>query len=151
MSTPLAPVMEAFFTDRLLCQKRVRANTIASYRDTFRLLLTFIQEATGARPARLELTQLDAPMIGAFLEYLETERGNSPRTRNVRLGVVHPFFHYCGLRHPEHSALIARVLAIPAKRANGGSGSSCTPTRSKHCWTVRTAEPGPAVATTPCR
>ena len=82
MSTPLAPTMEAFFTDRLLCQKRVSPNTIASYRDTFRLLLRFVQEKTGTRPAQLELMQLDAPMIGAFLEHLETERGNSARTRN---------------------------------------------------------------------
>jgi site-specific recombinase XerD len=117
MSTPLASTLEAFFTDRLLCQQRVSPNTIASYRDTFRLLLGFVQEKTGTRPARLELTQLDAPMIGAFLEHLETERGNSARTRNVRLGAIHGFFNYCALRHPEHAALIARVLAIPAKRS----------------------------------
>ena len=117
MSTPLAPTLEAFFTDRLLCQQRVSPNTIASYRDTFRLLLTFMQQKTGTRPARLELTQLDAPTIGAFLQHLETERGNSARTRNVRLAAVHSFFNYCALRHPEHAALIARVLAIPAKRS----------------------------------
>jgi site-specific recombinase XerD len=117
MSTPLAPTLESFFTDRLLCQKRVSPNTIASYRDTFRLLLRFAQQQTGTRPASLELTQLDAPMIGAFLEHLETGRGNSARTRNVRLGTIHSFFQYCALRHPEHAALIARVLAIPAKRS----------------------------------
>jgi integrase/recombinase XerD len=117
MSTPLAPAMEAFFTDRLLTQKRVSPNTIASYRDTFRLLLRFAQEKAGTRPARLELTQLDAAMIGAFLEHLETERGNSTRTRNVRLAAIHSFFQYCALRHPEHAALIARALAIPAKRS----------------------------------
>lgn len=88
-----------------------------SYLTTFRLLLRFVQEKTGTRPAQLELTQLDAPMIGAFLEHLETERGNSARTRNVRLGTIHSFFQYCALRHPEHAALIARVLAIPAKRS----------------------------------
>jgi integrase/recombinase XerD len=114
--TPLAPTLEAFFTDRLLCQQRVSPNTIASYRDTFRLLLAFVAEKTATRPARLELTQLDATMIGAFLEHLEADRGNSPRTRNVRLGAIHGFFNYCALRHPEHAALIARVLAIPAKR-----------------------------------
>ncbi len=116
MSTPLAPTLEAFFTDRLLCQQRVSPNTIASYRDTFRLLLAFAQQKTGTRPARLELTHLDAPTVGAFLEHLETDRGNSARTRNVRLAAVHSFFNYCALRHPEHAALIARVLAIPAKR-----------------------------------
>jgi site-specific recombinase XerD len=115
--TPLAPTLEAFFTDRLLCQQRVSPNTIASYRDTFRLLLTFAQQQTGRSPARLELTQLDATMIGAFLDHLESDRGNSARTRNVRLGAIHGFFNYCALRHPEHAALIARVLAIPAKRS----------------------------------
>jgi len=117
MSTPLAPTLEAFFTDRLLCQQRVSPNTIASYRDTFRLLLAFVQQKTRTRPARLELTQLDALTVGAFLEHLETQRGNSARTRNVRLAAVHSFFNYCALRHPEHAALIARVLAIPAKRS----------------------------------
>ncbi len=118
MSTPLAPTLESFFSDRLLCQKRVSPNTIASYRDTFRLLLRFAEQQTGTRPAQLELTQLDATMIGAFLEHLEAERGNSARTRNVRLGTIHSFFQYCALRHPEHAALIARVLAIPAKRSD---------------------------------
>ncbi len=115
--TPLAPALEAFFTDRLICQQRVSPNTIASYRDTFRLLIGFAQQHTGTPPAKLELTQLDAPTVGAFLEHLETERGNSVRTRNVRLGAVRSFFNYCALRHPEHAALIARVLAIPPKRS----------------------------------
>src|SRR5271154_2109392 len=117
MNTPLAPSLEAFFTHHLLCQHRVSANTVASYRDTFRLLLTFAQQSTGTKPARLELTQLDAPTIGAFLEHLETNRGNSARTRNLRLAAVHSFFNYCALRHPEHAAMIARVLAIPTKRS----------------------------------
>jgi integrase/recombinase XerD len=127
MSTPLAPAIEAFFTDRLLAQKRVSPNTIASYRDTFRLLLIFIQHRTGTRPTSLELTQLDAPTIGAFLDYLETERGNSPRTRNVRLGAIHSFFHYCALRHPEHAQLIARVLR--ATPPNGRPGRYRPPDR----------------------
>ena len=117
MNTPFAPTLEAFFTDRLLCQQRVSPNTIASYRDAFRLLLAFAQQNTGTRPARLELSQLDAPTIGAFLEHLETHRGNSARTRNTRLAAIHSFFNYCALRHPEHAALIARVLAIPTKRS----------------------------------
>jgi site-specific recombinase XerD len=129
--TPLAPTLEAFFTDRLLCQQRVSPNTIASYRDTFRLLLAFAQQQTGTSPARLELTQLDATMIGAFLEHLETDRGNSPRTRNVRLGAIHGFFNYCALRHPEHADLIARVLAIPAKRSEKRIVTFLTPEEVK--------------------
>jgi integrase/recombinase XerD len=114
--TTLAPTLEAYFTDRLLCQQRVSPNTVASYRDAFRLLLAFVQKKTGTPPSRLSLSQLDAPTIGAFLEYLEHERHNSPRTRNIRLAAIHSFFQYCALRHPEHAALIARVLAIPPKR-----------------------------------
>jgi len=115
--TQLAPSLQAFFTERLAGQQRVSPHTIASYRDSFRLLLAFAQRQTGTRPARLALDQLDAPLIGAFLEHLETERGNSARTRNVRLAAIHSFFNYCMLRHPEHAGLIARVLAIPSKRS----------------------------------
>jgi len=115
--TPIAPTIQAYFTDRLLRQQQLSPNTIASYRDTFRLLLTFAQQQTGTHPARLELDRLDAPLIGAFLEHLETERGNSARTRNVRLAAIHSFFNYCALRHPDHAELIARVLAIPPKRS----------------------------------
>jgi integrase/recombinase XerD len=114
----LAPTLEAFFTDRLLCQRRVSPNTIASYRDTFRLLLSFVNEKNGTPPARLEISDLDAPLIGAFLEHLESERGNTVRTRNIRLAAIHSFFHYCALRHPEHAGLIQRVLAIPTKRSD---------------------------------
>jgi integrase/recombinase XerD len=113
----LAPILQAYFTDRLLRQRRVSPNTAASYRDAFRLLLGFVHEKTGTQPARLELTHLNAPTIGAFLEHLEHDRGNSARTRNIRLAAVHSFFRYCALRHPEHAALIQRVLAIPPKRA----------------------------------
>jgi integrase/recombinase XerD len=115
--TTLAPTLQAYFTDRLLCQRQVSPNTVASYRDALRMLLCFIHERTGIAPARLELTHLDAPTIGAFLEHLEHDRGNSARTRNIRLAAVRSFFQYCALRHPEHAALIQRVLAIPPKRA----------------------------------
>jgi site-specific recombinase XerD len=112
----LAPTLQAYFTDRLLCQRQVSPNTISSYRDTFRLLLGFMKDTTGTPPARLELEQLDAPTIAAFLEHLQRERGNSTRTRNIRLATLRSFFGYCALRHPEHAALIQRVLAIPPKR-----------------------------------
>ena len=116
--TALAPTLQAYFTDRLVRQRRVSPNTVASYRDAFRLLLGFVHQRTGTPAARLELTQLDAPTIGAFLHHLEHDRGNTARTRNIRLAAVHSFFHYCALRHPEHAALIQRVLAIPPKRAH---------------------------------
>lgn len=117
MST-LAPVMEGFFTDRLIGQLQASPHTIASYRDTFRLLLGFVQRRTGKAPAKLDLSDLDAVLIGAFLDHLETERHNSVRTRNNRLAAIHSLFTYAALRHPEHAALIQRVLAIPTKRTD---------------------------------
>jgi len=114
----LAPVMEGFFTERLIGQRRASQHTVASYRDTFRLLLGFAQRHTGKTPATLDLEDLDAVVIGAFLDHLEVERHNSVRTRNNRLAAIHSLFAYAALRHPEHGALIQRVLAIPAKRTD---------------------------------
>ena len=116
MST-LAPTLEAFFSQRLLAQKNASPHTVASYRDCYRLLLGFVHDTTGTRPSDLRLDDLDAPMIGAFLDHLEHDRGLSVASRNTRLAAVHSLFRYAALRHPEHAALIQRVLAIPAKRA----------------------------------
>jgi integrase/recombinase XerD len=112
----LAPTLEAFFTERLLTQRRASPHTVAAYRDTFRLLLGFVQATTGTAPSRLDFADLDARLIGAFLEHLEQHRANGVRTRNTRLAAVHSFFRYSALRHPEHAGLIQRVLAIPHKR-----------------------------------
>ena len=116
--TPLAPTLEAFFTSRLINEKGVSPHTIAAYRDTFRLLLTFAQQRTGKQPSALEIEDLDAPLITAFLDHLEHDRHNSPRTRtrNARLAAIHSMFRYAALRHPEHAALISRVIAVPTKR-----------------------------------
>lgn len=114
----LAPLMESFFTDRLIGQRGASANTIAGYRDTFRLLLGFAATQTGKQPSGLDIADLDAPLIAAFLDHLEHERGNQVRTRNNRLAAIHSMFSYAALRHPEHAATIQRVLAIPAKRCD---------------------------------
>ena len=114
--TGLAPSLQAWFTDRLITQRNSSPRTIGAYRDTFRLLLRFAQDQTGKQPFELDLDDLDAPLIGAFLTHLEHDRGNSPRTRNARLGAIHSFYRYCALEHPEHAATIARVMAIPTKR-----------------------------------
>ncbi len=112
----LAPTLESYFTERLIGQRQASANTVAAYRDAWRLLLGFAQTQTGKTPNRLDLGDLDAALISAFLEHLETERHNSVRTRNARLAAIRSFFHYAALRHPEHAGLIAAVLDIPAKR-----------------------------------
>jgi integrase/recombinase XerD len=114
--TALAPVLQAFFTDRLTRQRHASGQTIAAYRDTWRLLLTFAAARTGKQPGQLDIADLDAPLIGSFLDHLEHVRGNSPRTRNARLAAVRSLFSYAALRHPEHAESIARVLAIPAKK-----------------------------------
>jgi integrase/recombinase XerD len=129
--TGLAPTLEAYFTERLIRQRRVSPHTIASYRDTFRLLLAYLQRTTGTPPSRLQITDLDAATIGAFLQHLEQERGNTARTRNIRLAAIHSFFHYCALRHPEHAALTQRVLAIPPKRAEKRTVTFLTPVETQ--------------------
>jgi integrase/recombinase XerD len=114
--TALAPTLEAFFTERLAAQRQASPHTMAAYRDTFRLLLAFTWQTTGTPPSQLDLSQLDAPLVAAFLTHLETGRGNSARTRNARLAAIRSLFRFAALRHPEHAAVIQRVLAIPPKR-----------------------------------
>ncbi len=90
----LAPTLQAFFTERLLSQRQASPNTVAAYRDTFRLLLGFAQTKTGRAPSRLDFQDLDASLIDSFLEHLETDRVNGVRTRNSRLAAVHSLFRY---------------------------------------------------------
>ena len=116
--TALAPTMEGFFTERLIGQRRASPNTIASYRDTFRLLLTFAHQHTGKPPSKLDLVDLDAVLIGRFLDHLEQVRHNSIRTRNNRLAAIHSLFNYAAFRHPDHAEVIQRVMAIPVKRTD---------------------------------
>lgn len=115
-STSFPALLEAFFTERLMLQRQASPNTIAGYRDTFRLLLSFAQQRLKKAPSMLALEDLDAPFVGAFLEHLEKDRGNSARSRNVRLAAIHSLFRYAALEEPIHSAVIQRVLAMPSKR-----------------------------------
>ena len=112
----IAPTLQAWFTERLMTQRNASPQTIAAYRNSIRLLLRFAHEQTGKQPCRLDFADLDAPLIGAFLDHLEHQRGNTPRTRNARLAAIHSLFRYSALRHPEHAASIGRVIEIPAKR-----------------------------------
>jgi site-specific recombinase XerD len=112
----IAPTLQAFFSDRLARQLQASPRTIASYRDTLRLLLCFAQETTGKTPSSLNWDDLDETLISSFLTHLEQNRHNSARTRNLRLTAIRSLFRYAALRHPEHAAVIARVLSIPPKR-----------------------------------
>jgi site-specific recombinase XerD len=109
-------LLEGFFTQRLMQQRRASAHTIASYRDTFRLLLQFIQRRLHKAPSTLALEDIDAPLVVSFLDELEKARGITARTRNLRLTAIHSFFRYVAFEAPAHAARIQRVLAIPAKR-----------------------------------
>jgi site-specific recombinase XerD len=125
--TDLAPVLQGFFTDRLARQKNASPNTVAAYRDTCRLLLTFARDRTGKTPSTLSLADLNAVLIGEFLHHLEHQRGNATATRNARLAAVHSLFAYAAPRAPEHAAVISQVLAIPPRRRERAIVSYLTP------------------------
>jgi site-specific recombinase XerD len=112
----LAPLLERFFTQRLMQERRVSPHTIGSYRDTFRLFLNFTQQCRHKPPSALTFEEINAPLVVAFLDHLEKRRGLSIRSRNLRLTAIHSFFRYVAFELPTHSAQIQRVLAIPSKR-----------------------------------
>jgi len=117
-TTSLSPLLQSFFTDRLMTQRNASPHTIASYRDTFRLLLLFAKTQLKKLPCQLMLEDLDTPLIGTFLDQLEKHRHNSPRSRNLRLAAIRSFFQYASFQQPDLSAHIQRVLSIPNKRQN---------------------------------
>jgi integrase/recombinase XerD len=115
MTTP-APVPQAFFTERLMAQRRASSHTITGYRDTLRLLAGFACAKTGKTPSALDIADLDAPLAAAFPDHLEADRHNTVRTRNWRLAAIHSLSGYAALHHPERAAVIQPVLAIAARR-----------------------------------
>jgi integrase/recombinase XerD len=111
-----AQLLQDFFLRRLVQQRGVSGRTVESYRDAFELLLGFVEQRTGTSPSALQLADLDAPLVLDFLDYLETGRGNTTRTRNARLAAIHSFMRYAAVRDPASLPITGRVLAIPAKR-----------------------------------
>lgn len=109
-------LVQDFFLRRLVAQRGASARTVEAYRDAFELLLGYLEQRTGKPPSALSLADLDAPLILDFLDHLETERGNTARTRNARLAAIHSFMRYAAVRDPASLPITARVLAIPAKR-----------------------------------
>lgn len=114
--TPLAPLLQAFFTERLAKERLASPHTIGAYKTTFSLLLRFGRDRLGKAPSRILLDELDAALIASFLHHLEVERKNSVRTRNARLAAIHSFFRYIAVLLPDHADQIKRVLDIPLKR-----------------------------------
>jgi len=117
-SQAIAPHVQAFFAEYLAQQRRLSPQTILSCRDTFRLWLTFLRHHTGVEPAALRMVDVDAPVVLRFLDYLEQERGNSVRSRNIRLAALRAFFRFVALRDPDSLGIVTRVLAIPVKRTD---------------------------------
>ena len=112
----LAPVLRAFFLDRLVAQRNASPRTVTAYRDSFRLLLAFAQQHLGTAPERLELTDLDAALVLAFLDHLERTRQNTIRSRNARFAAIRSFARFAALQEPSALPSLQRVLAIPMKR-----------------------------------
>lgn len=109
-------LLQRFFTERLMQQRRASPHTIGSYRDTFRLLLRFAQGRLGKSPTQLAFEQIDAPLITAFLDDLENKRAITARSRNLRLTAIRSFFRYTAFEAPAHAEQIQRILAIPSQR-----------------------------------
>lgn len=109
-------LLQEFFQRRLVAQRGASAHTVASYRDAFVLFLRFAHQHVGRAPSTLTLHDLDATLVLAFLDHLECERGNCPRTRNARLVAIRAFMQYASMRDPTALPVVQRVLAIPRKR-----------------------------------
>ena len=119
--TPLAPLVQKFFTERLISQLGASANTIASYRDTFRLLLEFAEARCGLASTDMDISDIDADLVGNFLEHLETERGNRAQSRNVRLAAIRSFIRYVAVNEPQVLHHCQKILQLPAKRHKRGT------------------------------
>jgi integrase/recombinase XerD len=117
-SPSLAPVLQFFFTEHLSSHKQASPRTVLAYRDSFRLLLQFVQTKTGKAPSGLCVQDLDAPVILAFLDNLEQQRNNTVLSRNARLAAIRSFFRVVALRDPGSVGVVTRVLAIPVKRTD---------------------------------
>jgi len=112
----LATLLRAFFLERLVAQRNASPQTVAAYRDSFRLLLEFAHQHIAKAPERLELNDVDAPLVLAFLDHLERDRHNTIRSRNARFAAIRSFMHFAAFKDPTTLPSIQRVLAIPMKR-----------------------------------
>jgi integrase/recombinase XerD len=141
--TALAPHLTAFFREHLPRERACSRHTCDAYAYTFQLLLCFAAEQCHTSPSALTLEQLDAPMVLAFLDHIETGRGNSPTTRNARLAAIKSFAHFTEYRVPSAIEQSRRLLAIPAKRPTKHWSTTSPIRSSKSSWILQT--PGPVL------
>lgn len=114
--TAIAPLITGFLREYMPQARGLSPHSCEAYAHSFRLLFAFAAQRLHTRPSRLELEQIDADMVLAFLGHIERERGNSPATRNVRLAAIKAFMRYVELKHPSALMQIAQINAIPGKR-----------------------------------
>jgi integrase/recombinase XerD len=150
MSNILPGLIERFFTQRLMRQRNASSHTVAAYRDTFRLLLKFAHARTGKRPSALDLGDLDADLIVAFLDHLADDRAASPATYNLRLTAIRAFFRFLAFEEPAYSGQIQRVLAYPVSSPQSARSRTSCETRSGRSSRRRSEPPGSAGAITLC-
>ena len=143
-------MLQAFFTDRLIAQRSASPTRSPATATPSGCCSASPAPRPARQPSALDIDDLDAPLIGAFLNHLERDRGNTARTRNWRLAAIHSLFGYAALHHPEHAATIQRVLAIPPKRYQRNVVTWLTEPKPTPCSPHPTAPPGPGDATTPC-
>jgi integrase/recombinase XerD len=144
-------LLQDFFRRRLVAECGASAHTIASYRDTFELLLRYAEKHSGRTPSALNLEDLDAPVVLSFLDHLETERSCCPRTRNLRLTAIRSFMRYASVRDPASLPVAQRVLAISGKRFDRSVLGFFSPTRRfKLCSMHPTGPPGADSVMPPC-
>src|SRR6266498_80027 len=147
--TSLAPILQAFLTDHLMTQRRVSPHTVAAYRDTFKLLLHFAHARSGKQPARLDLVDLDAPLIAAFLHHLETDRGNSVSTTRGSRQFIRCFAtRRCASRSTQRSS--NGSCPYPQSAATAASSASSPRRKSMPSSKPRTDPPGPVAAIMHC-
>ena len=148
--TPIAPHIEVYLREHLAHHRGASPHTCDSYAYSFQLLFEFAAKRFNVAPSALQLEQLDAPLIGAFLEYLEDTRHNVPHTRNIRLAAIRSFFHFLEHRQPAALEQISRILAIPFKKTDSRLVPISSRRKCRRCWMPPIRPRGKGFATGPC-
>ena len=149
-SSLLGILVESFLTRRLIQQQQASPATVSAYKDALRLLFRFASSRLGRPVDQLDIRDLDYELVLAFLDFLEKERGNSVRTRNARLAVVHSFFQHVAYAEPDLLALSQRILSIGAKRTTKRVVAFLQPPEGRHYWLPQIVVPNRDGVTTPC-
>ena len=142
--------LSKFLTSHLAAERDLSPQTIASYRDAIRLLLTWFRDVQATPPEKLRLADIDRARVLAFLDWLQAERGNSASTRNQRLAAIKSFTRYTAIERPEFLGQATEIIAIRQKKTPPATWPTCPATKSKPSWPNQTRPPGAVCATWSC-